>query len=53
MMPVVLVVCVPALLNPALLDDGFVFKIEFAPDDGVKFRVVLFKPLAEPEPTPE
>ena len=52
MMPVELVVSVPALLKPALLEEGLVFKIELALDDGVKFKVVALNPVDELEPTP-
>lgn len=52
MMPVELVVSVPALLKPGLLDEGLVFKIELALDDGVRFSVVALNPPDELEPRP-
>ncbi len=51
-MPVVLLVGVPALLKPALLDDGFVVVDDVAFEDEVRFKVVLVK-LPELAPNPE
>lgn len=53
MMPVELVVSVPALLKPALLDEGLVLRIELALDEGVRLRVVALSPPDEDEPKPE